>query len=261
MRKPLIAGNWKMNLTLESATALAQELKESIGDITEVALLVCPPFVYLESVGEALQGSHIKLGAQDMYFEEEGAFTGEVSGKMLKGLSCAHVILGHSERRHILGEDDELIKRKVHAALREGLRPLLCVGELLAQRENGSTEKVLKAQVEKGLAELSAEELARLVIAYEPVWAIGTGRTATPEQAQQAHAFIRGLVAGLYDEKCAREMMILYGGSVKPENTGKLVRQPDIDGALVGGASLKAKVFADIVTSTREVYAEARQAS
>ncbi len=260
MRKPLIAGNWKMNLTLQEAIDLAAALKSNVGSLEDVGVLVCPPFVYLAAVGQVLKGSPIKLGAQDMYFQEQGAFTGEISGGMLKEVACESVILGHSERRHILGEDDALINRKVGSAIQQGLHPILCVGELLEQREEGSTEKVLTTQVEKGLAGLSADEFRRVTVAYEPVWAIGTGRTATPEQAQEAQALIRSLVEKLSDRNCAQSMMILYGGSVKPDNIAELAGQPDIDGALVGGASLKADSFSAIIRSTREVYSQGGKA-
>lgn len=249
-----------MNLTLQQATDLVAALKSSVGSLEGVDVLVCPPFVYLSAVGEVLKGSDIKLGAQNMYFEAQGAFTGETSGKMLKALSCEYVILGHSERRHILGEDNALINRKVHSAIGQGLRPILCVGELLQEREEGSTEKVLTEQVEKGLEGLSSQELEQLIIAYEPVWAIGTGRTATSEQAQAAQALIRALVEKLSDRSCAQSTIILYGGSVKPDNITELAGQPDIDGALVGGASLQAESFSAIVLSTCEVYSKGEKA-
>jgi len=249
-----------MNLALQEAAALAAALKDSVGSLEDVDVLVCPPFVYLAAVGQVVKGSHIKLGAQDMYFEEQGAFTGEISGRMLKEVACEYVILGHSERRHIVGEDDALVNRKVGSAIQQGLCPILCVGELLEEREQGATEKVLTRQVEKGLEGLSADQLRQVTVAYEPVWAIGTGRTATPDQAQEAQALIRSLVEKLSDRSCARGMTILYGGSVKPDNIGELARQPDIDGALVGGASLKADSFSAIVRSTQEVYSQGEKA-
>lgn len=253
MRKLFIAGNWKMNLDRAKAVALAQGLAEEIGSVQEVNLAVCPPFVYLEAVASALAASTIKVGAQDMYFEPEGAFTGEVSGPMLTDVGCTYVILGHSERRHILGESDDLINRKVKAALEFGLRPILCVGELLQEREAGETEKVVRRQVEAALAGVSAEGLGRLTIAYEPVWAIGTGRTASPGQAAEVHALIREVVAGLYSPEAAQALTIQYGGSVKPANAADLLAESEIDGALVGGASLQVDSFAAIVRAGLEV--------
>jgi len=208
---------------------------------------VCPPCVYLEAVVKAVSGSAIKVGAQNMYFETSGAFTGELAGSMLTDVGCTYVILGHSERRHILGECDELINKKVLAALAAGLKPILCVGELLEEREAGETENVVRRQVEVGLANVSAEDLARVTIAYEPVWAIGTGRTATPRQAGEVHSFIRQVITGLYSSEAAQALIIQYGGSVKPENAAELLGVPEIDGALVGGASLKVDSFTAII--------------
>jgi triosephosphate isomerase len=208
---------------------------------------VCPPFVYLDAVAGALKGSAVSLGAQNMYFEKEGAFTGEVSAAMLLDSSCRYVILGHSERRHVIGETDALINKKVLAAVAAGLKPILCVGELLAEREAGSTEAVVKRHVVEGLKGVTADKAATAVIAYEPVWAIGTGRTATPAQAQEAHAFIRSVVAQAGGQPAAHALRILYGGSVKPDNIQALMAQPDLDGGLVGGASLDATSFAKII--------------
>jgi triosephosphate isomerase len=247
MRKKFIAGNWKMFTTRASAQDLAAAVVRGLGTEDRVDVAVCPPFPYLLPVAEVLRGSRVALGAQNLYPEKEGAFTGEVSPAMLLDCGCRYVILGHSERRHVLHEDDAFINRKVHAALGAGLQVILCVGETLAEREGGRTEKVLETQLAGGLAGVAGDGLARLVIAYEPVWAIGTGRNATPEQAEAAHAFIRRWVAGKFGEEAASRLPIQYGGSAKPENVASLLGQPDVDGALVGGASLKADLFLAIV--------------
>lgn len=247
MRKPLIAGNWKLFKTLSEATALVEGLKPLVKDVNGVEIVVAPVFTALATVAGAVAGSQIEVAAQDCYWEEEGAFTGEVSPKLLKDAGCSHVIIGHSERRQYFGETDETVNRKTKAALAAELTVLLCVGETLAQREAGETFKVIDTQVSGGLLGISAAELAHVVIAYEPVWAIGTGKTASDGQAQEVHAFIRGLVARLYNQAVADATRILYGGSVKPENVKGLMAQTDIDGALVGGASLAARSFADIV--------------
>ena len=247
MRKTLIAGNWKMNLDRLQAVALATELKGGFITDNNVELAVCPPFVYLDAVAAIVQETSIALGAQDMYFEKEGAFTGEISGAMLSDLGCHYVILGHSERRHILGETDAFINQKVHAALALGLKPILCVGELLEERESGETEAVVRQQMQGSLEGVSAEQMLEVVIAYEPVWAIGTGKVATPEQAQSVHADLRKMIEGCYNPEIASMVRIQYGGSVKPGNAGELLSLPDVDGALVGGASLKASDFLGIV--------------
>jgi triosephosphate isomerase len=246
-RRLFIAGNWKMNLDCAGATALAASLVRQIGKATEVDLAVAPPFVYAQAVGEALKGSRIALAAQNMFYEDNGAFTGEVSAAMLKDVGCSHVILGHSERRHVIGETDELINRKVIKALGDGLKVILCVGELLGQREAGETTDVVTRQVKVGLEGVSAGAMSDVTIAYEPVWAIGTGKTATPGQAQEVHAMIRGLLGGMYGQAVASATVIQYGGSVKPSNAAELLGQGDIDGALVGGAALKAADFVGIV--------------
>ncbi len=242
MRKPFIAGNWKMNTDSHSAPDLAKAIADGL-DGNSVDVAVIAPFIYLQSVAGAISSSNVSLGAQDVYFEANGAFTGEISTDMLKDVGCNYVLCGHSERRHVIGETDELVNKKVHAAISGGLLPILCVGELLEEREAGKTEQVVTEQIKKGLAGLSAEKVAAVTLAYEPVWAIGTGKTATSEQAQQVHAMIRKLIAELYDEKTAEEIRIQYGGSAKPENTAELMGQSDIDGLLVGGASLKADSF------------------
>jgi triosephosphate isomerase len=251
MKKPFVAGNWKMNTDSHTSVKLAELIVsgscELAGDSVTVA--VCPPFVYLQSVAKAVSASHVAVGAQDVYYEVKGAFTGEVSSAMLKDIGCTYVLCGHSERRHVIGETDELVNRKLIAALSGGLLPILCVGELLAERDAAQTENVVSRHLKEGLAGLSAEKVSAVTIAYEPVWAIGTGRTATPQQAQEVHGFIRDLLDQMYDAELAEEIRILYGGSVKPSNSAELMSQSDIDGLLVGGASLKADDFLAIVRS------------
>lgn len=249
-RKPFLAGNWKMYKTIPEAVELAAALARTVGGLTDREVLVAPPFPALADVGRALAGSRIALGAQNMHFEHEGAFTGEVSAVMLLSAGCTHVILGHSERRHVFGETDALINRKVARALQKGLIPIFCIGETLAEREQGHTRRVVETQVLAGLKDLTRDEVSRIIVAYEPVWAIGTGKTATPEQAQEMHAIIRELLSGLHGRNIAGNLRILYGGSVKPDNIAQLMAQPDVDGALVGGASLKAGDFEKIVKYT-----------
>jgi triosephosphate isomerase len=247
VRTPVIAGNWKLFKTIGEAVALVDGLKTSVASVTGVEIVVAPVFTALSAVVTAAQGSQIQVAAQDCFWEEEGAYTGEVSPKLLKDVGCSHVIIGHSERRQYFGETDETVNRKIKAALAAGLNVLMCVGETLAEREAGNTFSVVEKQITGGLKGFSAADLQQLIIAYEPVWAIGTGKTATDEQAQEVHAAIRLLIAGLYSQDVADAIRILYGGSVKPENVKGLMAQPDIDGALVGGASLKADSFAGIV--------------
>jgi len=249
MRKPFVAGNWKMNMDGRSSVDLAKRLaSESVGIADQkVTVAICPPFVYLQAVVKALDGSSIAVGAQDSYFEPNGAFTGEISIPMLKDIGCTYCLCGHSERRHVIGETDELINQKVTSAINGGLLPILCVGELLNEREASKTEEVVTRHVKEGLAGLSAEKVSAVTIAYEPVWAIGTGLTATPQQAQEVHDFIRKLLAQMYDEQLAQEIRIQYGGSVKPGNAAELMSQKDVDGLLVGGASLKADDFLAII--------------
>ena len=251
MRKPFIAGNWKMNTDSHSSVKLAEGVVSGCEDIagSKVDVAVCPPFVYLQQVGKALHSSQIALGAQDVYFEQKGAFTGEISAAMLKDTGCAYALCGHSERRHVIGETDELINKKVHASILGGLLPILCVGELIGERKANKTAEVVTRQMKKGLAGLTAEKMKAVTIAYEPVWAIGTGLTATPEQAQEVHALIRKLLAEMFDRTLANEIRIQYGGSVKPDNAGELMGKEDVDGLLVGGASLKADDFVAIVKS------------
>lgn len=249
MRKPFIAGNWKMNTNSTGAVALAAGLAKELKNIDAVDVAVCPPFVYLQSVASALSASSIALGAQDVYFEGNGAFTGEISVEMLKDCCANYVIIGHSERRHVLGETDELINKKVKAAIDGGILPIFCVGELLSEREAGKTNQIVANQVKKGLAGLCGERVQAVTVAYEPVWAIGTGKTATPAQAQEVHAMIRGLLSEMYGKDIAQAMRIQYGGSAKPSNTAELMAQPDVDGLLVGGASLKVEDFAAMVNT------------
>jgi len=246
-RKLFIAGNWKMNTTLESGLALAAGLKETIGSIDEIETAFFPPAVYLKSIADAVAGSSLGVGGQDMYFEAKGAFTGEISGDMLKDVGCEYVLLGHSERRHVIGEADELINKKVLKALADGLHVVLAIGELLEQREAGQTMEVNQRQIQLGLAGVSAADMANVTIAYEPVWAIGTGKTASPAQAQEVHADIRKLLAEMYSEQVAQATRIQYGGSMKPDNAAELLGQPDVDGGLIGGASLKIEDFTAIV--------------
>ncbi len=248
-RKKLVAGNWKMYKSAATARALAQEVAAGAQPLTErVDVLVCPPFPYLSVVGEVLKGSPVMLGAQNCFHENEGAFTGEVSPTMLLDVGCQYVILGHSERRHELGETDDLIGKKVKRALEAGLRVILCVGETRPQRDAGETEKVLEAQFHGSLAGVPPDKVSQLLLAYEPVWAIGKGQSATPEQAQEAHTFLRRQAARTFGEEAAARLLILYGGSVKPENAAKLVSlPPDVDGGLIGSASLKADAFLVIV--------------
>jgi triosephosphate isomerase len=246
-RKKLIAGNWKMNKTSADAAALAHEIVVAVGTQADVDVVVCPPFTAIEAVGGAIDGSLVKLGAQNMHFEAAGAFTGEVSAPMLRALFATHVILGHSERRTLFGETDELVNKKVLAAMKHQLRPILCVGESLAEREAGSALKVVQAQLERALDGVSKEMAAGLVVAYEPVWAIGTGKVATTEQAQEVHAFIRGLLTKLYGEPVSQRVRILYGGSMKPANAPDLLGQGDIDGGLIGGASLESRTFVELI--------------
>ncbi|OAT80224.1 triose-phosphate isomerase [Desulfotomaculum copahuensis] len=247
MRVPLMAGNWKMYKTVDQAVEFVRGLKAALAGAGGAEVAVCPPFTALAAVARELAGSQIALGAQNMYWAEEGAFTGEISPLMLKEIGCRYIILGHSERRQYFGETDQTVNKKVKAALKHGLTPIVCVGEQLAEREAGRTEAVIKTQIDGSLAGLTADELAGLVVAYEPVWAIGTGRTASTRDAQQVNGYIRALLAGLAGHGAAGRVRIQYGGSVKPDNAAGLMAEPDIDGALVGGASLQVDSFAAIV--------------
>lgn len=248
MRKYVIAGNWKMNNDLKESEKLIVELKNLLqNEKPNCDVIVCPPFTSLSEAAKLLKGTQIKLGAQNMHFEDSGAFTGEVSASMLISVGCEYVILGHSERRNIFGETDEMINKKIKKALSVGLKPIFCVGELLEERENGSTNEVVKRQILRGLKGILDDEMKKIIIAYEPVWAIGTGKTASPAQAQAVHEFIRDLIEIEYSLETANDVTIQYGGSVKPENAKELISQKDIDGALVGGACLKADSFVGII--------------
>ncbi|OAQ20902.1 triose-phosphate isomerase [Thermosulfurimonas dismutans] len=247
MRKPLIAGNWKMHKTVAETLDYIRRFRELVSGITDREIMIAPPFTALYAAGQEISGTNIKLGAQNAHWAESGAFTGEISPAMLKECGVQYVILGHSERRHIFGETDEMIRRRLEGVLSAGLRPILCIGETLEEREAGKTFEVLERQVREALSGFSADDLKVLVIAYEPVWAIGTGKTATPEQAEEAHRYVRGLLGELFGKDFAEKTRILYGGSVKPENIAELMAQSDVDGALVGGASLDPETFARIV--------------
>jgi triosephosphate isomerase len=247
MRIPVIAGNWKLFKTIGEATAMVTVLKTLVANTVNVEIVVAPVFTALSRVSDAISGSNINLAAQNCYWEEEGAFTGEVAPKLLKDAGCSHVIIGHSERRQYFGEIDATVNKKTKAAIAAGLTAIVCVGETLAERESDKTFSVIETQIQSGLEGFSPDVVAKVIIAYEPVWAIGTGKTASDEQAQEVHAFVRNLVSRLFGKSTADAVRILYGGSVKPDNVKGLMSQTDIDGALVGGASLKADSFAAIV--------------
>lgn len=247
MRTPIIAGNWKMYKTVGEAVALVEGLLAGLGTVTDREVVVCPPYTALYPLGSLLNGKSIALGAQDLFFELQGAYTGAISPLMLRDLGCSYVIVGHSERRQYFGDDDALVNRKLHAALANQLRPIICVGETKPQRDAGQAESLVVAQIHAGLAGLAAAAMTNVVIAYEPIWAIGTGDTATPADAQAMHAAIRRTLGEIFGSATAAATRIQYGGSVKPDNIDELMAQPDIDGALVGGASLKADSFLRIV--------------
>lgn len=250
MRTPIIAGNWKLNNTISEAIELTQGIKSSVADTTDVEIIVAPTFTALAAVYEVIQESNICLAAQDVYWENSGAFTGEISPTMLKDVGCEYVIIGHSERRQFFAETNESVNLKTKAALSTDLKPIICVGEHLEDREAGNTEKIIEDHVSGGIKDLTTEQMLSCVIAYEPVWAIGTGKTATPKQAQEVHAYIRQLISEAYTDEIANQVRIQYGGSVKPDNAAELMSQPDVDGALIGGASLQAESFAQIVKSS-----------
>ena len=249
-RKLIIAGNWKMNKTVAEGLDLVAGIKRDLSNVKEVDIVVCPPFTALSEVSKAILNTNVRLGAQNMSEHNSGAFTGEIAAGMLKEFSVRYVILGHSERRQYQKESDDLISKKAIAAHGASLKPIVCVGETLAEREAGKTEKVLATQVRGSLAGLSQQQMEETVVAYEPVWAIGTGQTATTEQAQEVHLFVRRLLGEIFGETVARRVRIQYGGSVKPSNARELMSQPDVDGALVGGASLEVRSFADIVKNS-----------
>ncbi|MFH1823609.1 MAG: triose-phosphate isomerase [Candidatus Firestonebacteria bacterium] len=252
MRKPIIAGNWKMNKNVNESLDLVKDLRFKLVDVNDIDIVICPPFLSISSVYQFLKGSNIKVGAQNCYFEKKGAWTGEISPGMLKDAGCHYVIVGHSERRQFFKETDELINKKVKAVLLEGLFPIVCVGEILDEKEKGITNEVVKKQVTGCLKNLTAEEVLKIVIAYEPVWAIGTGKNATPQEAEEVHRFIRGILLKLYNKELSESIRIQYGGSVKPDNISELMAEEDIDGALVGGASLESESFTKIVKFERK---------
>ena len=252
MRKPIIAGNWKMNNTIKEAVELVNGLKRELSNVETVDIVVCPAFTALSDVNEITMDSNIVLGAQNIFWEANGAFTGEIAPNMLVDAGCKYVIIGHSERRQYFAETNEIVSKRIKAALSVGLKPIVCVGEVLAEREAGKTFDVIKDHVTGSLAGLSNDDMRSIVLAYEPVWAIGTGKTATKEQAQEVHKYIRGLLKELFNDEVAQETRIQYGGSVKPENIKELMSQEDLDGALVGGASLKIDSFSAIVKGASE---------
>jgi len=246
MRKPFVAGNWKMNKTIADAVALASSLHDGLNE-PAADIAVIPPFLAIPAVVDALKNSPIKIGAQDVYWEKSGAFTGEISCEMLIDAGCSFALVGHSERRHVLGETDEIVRRKLDALIESGLEVILCVGEQLDERESAKTEHRLKIQTEAGLKGLNTQQMSKVTIAYEPVWAIGTGKTATTSQAQDAHLFIRNMLKSMFSDETAQSVRIQYGGSVKPGNAAELMSQADVDGALVGGAALQADSFLGII--------------
>jgi triosephosphate isomerase len=254
--KPFIAGNWKMYKTNPEAVETVQKLQEVSSGLEGAQFVVIPPFTALSEVCRELKGSAILVGAQNMHWEEQGAYTGEVAAPMLKDIGCTFVVIGHSERRQLFGETDETVNKKIKAALSHGLVPIMCIGESLEEREKGDTIPKVQAQITQGLEGLDGDKVKEIIIAYEPIWAIGTGLTATPDQAQEVHAFIRSSLAEKHGNEAASCAIILYGGSVKPENTFSLMRENDINGALVGGASLKAESFADIAKEAIKAYEE-----
>ena len=258
LRKPIITSNWKLNKTIKEAIELVTLLKRSIRDASSVDIVVCPPFTALSELSEILMDTEIRLGAQNLYWEEKGAFTGEVSASLLKDAGATFVIIGHSERRLFFHETHETVNRKTKAALKSGLIPIVCVGETLAEREMERTFQVLEAQLSGAFVGMTSQDLLKIVLAYEPVWAIGTGKVATPAQAEEAHAFIRQWIKTHFGQECASKIRIQYGGSVKPDNIAELMREENIDGALVGGASLDAQSFTDIVKNACNALAIAK---
>jgi triosephosphate isomerase len=253
MKRTIIAGNWKMHKTLKDGQELVVALRRELFKIEDVDIVVCPPYTLLAYLADALETSNIAVGGQDIYWQDEGAFTGEVSPVMLKDAGCQYVIIGHSERRQFFGETNETVNKKIKASLKHSLTPIICVGENLEERESNNTFKVIQEHIKEGLVDINADDILKTVIAYEPVWAIGTGLNATGEQAQQAHKFIRDLLKNMYKEEIVSQIRIQYGGSVRPDNIVELISKPDVDGALVGGASLKADSFAQIVIKASEV--------
>lgn len=252
-RKFLIAGNWKMNKTAAEAVDLVEEIKSSVGDQTSVQVCVCPPFTSLSKSSESVEKSEILLGAQDMNAAPSGAYTGEISAEMLRDLYVSFVILGHSERRQFFGETNQIVNKKIHAAIENNLKPIYCIGETLDEREAGKTLEIVRTQVREGLENFPTHSIENLVIAYEPIWAIGTGKTATDEMAQEVHAEIRKVLAEMFGDTAADSIRILYGGSMKPENAAGLLAQKDVDGGLIGGASLTARAFVGIIEAAQSV--------
>ena len=249
MRRNIVAGNWKMNTNVGDAVSLAKEIVSAVSDLTDTDIVVCPPFTSLTSVKEVISGSNVKLGAQDVHFEDNGAYTSKISVSMLKDIGVDYVILGHSEPRTYFGETNDDVNKKTKKVLAAGLIPIICVGETLEERESENTEKVVEAHIRGAYDGISEEDAQKTVIAYEPVWAIGTGKVATSDQAQDVHAFIRNLLATLYSDSLAQSVRIQYGGSMKPENAGELKSKPDVDGGLIGGAALKAESFKGIISA------------
>lgn len=251
MRMPIIAANWKMHKTIDEANTFLSEFLPRVANVSYAEIIISPPFLALPTVCNACRSTHISVAGQNLHWAPNGAFTGEVSAKMLSATGANHVIIGHSERRQFFGESDDVIAKKVHAAIRENLKPILCIGETLEEQESGKALDVLKRQLESGLTSLTSAELTNLTIAYEPIWAIGTGHTATPNQAQSAHAYIRECLSIRADVHVSEKCRIIYGGSVKPDNSKDILSQPDVDGALVGGASLDPKSFEKIIAGTQ----------
>jgi triosephosphate isomerase len=258
MRRYIIAGNWKMNKTIGEAIELANGLKRELYDIDKIDIVICTPFTAISEIGEVISSSNIDLGGQDLFWEEKGAYTGEVSAPMLKDAGCKYVIIGHSERRKYFNETNETVNKKLKAALKTGLLPIVCVGERLEEREGGKTFDVVRDHVENSLKDISKDEMSKITVAYEPVWAIGTGKTATPEQAEEVHKFIRELLTKLFDKNTAQGVRIQYGGSATPENIEGLITKEDIDGVLVGGASLKIDSFSSIVKKSNVLSLQVR---
>ena len=249
-RKVIIAGNWKMNKDAAAGKELVESLKALVADVTEAEIVVCPPFTTLNAVVAAAAGSNIKVGAQNIHWADNGAFTGEISGAMLQEIGVEYVIIGHSERRQYFGETDETVNKRIMAALKYNLKPIVCIGETLEERENGTTNAVLDTQIKGAFAGVSADDMLKITVAYEPVWAIGTGKTATPEMAQETHEFIRKTLTGLYGADVAEKITVQYGGSMKDSNSKELTAQKDIDGGLIGGAALKADSFTALIANT-----------
>jgi triosephosphate isomerase len=253
MRKYVIAGNWKMYKTNSEAKQLAEAIKGKTSSIQKAQIIICPPATALSAVSEAVKDSKIAVGAQNMYWESQGAFTGEISSEMIKSTGASYVIIGHSERRQYFHETDETVNKKVHYALQTNLNPIVCIGESLEQREEGITKDIINDQLEGGLKDITSDQMGDIILAYEPIWAIGTGKTATPDQAQDVHSFIRTKLQSMFDEETSNSVVLQYGGSVKPSNANDLLQQSDIDGALVGGACLEADSFSEIIKAAENL--------